>query len=106
MKGDCQLIHLYPKKGVNLLQMQVIFEYVLGVIQFLSNVEHYSHGECADEKKMNWDDEDLYRYLDTNIDDAILLVAIVFEYLCDKRRAILYEDWCWNTDILWLPASD
>ena len=52
LKGS-QLIYSYLKMDVSLLKMLIIFEYALGAILLLSNVEHYSHEECADEKKMN-----------------------------------------------------
>lgn len=51
-KGS-KMIYSYPKMDVNLFKMLIIFEYVLGAILLLSNVEHYSHEECAHEKRMN-----------------------------------------------------
>lgn len=103
---DSQLLSSYPQMGVNRFKMLTLFESALKVTQFQSNAEHYTHEECADEKRMNWDGAGLNEKLVTNIDDPIRFITIVFEHLSDKRRAILYQNRCWNTDILRLPSSD
>lgn len=47
------LIYSYPKMDVYLLRALIIFEDALEAILLLSNAEHYSHEEYADEKKKN-----------------------------------------------------
>lgn len=47
------LIYSYPKMDVYLSKALIIFEDALEAILLLSNVEHYSHEEYADEKKKN-----------------------------------------------------